>query len=153
MDPEADSVYSSCYVRMCVVCMLSPRHDIYFEAFHWPTRVTWSLQRPLIGHSTRGPNWVHTHNSKCVEALNLDPWCTLSWPLANAGHVITSQSFIGQCTRVQNYVHQHNNLCVNVLNVDTRCSIELPSWKKGICATICTRQEIQCLHYAGVCIC
>ena len=40
--------------------------------------VTWSLPRPLIGHSTGGQNWMHQHNIFCVGALHFDPWCTLN---------------------------------------------------------------------------
>ena len=40
--------------------------------------VTWSLPRPLIGHSTGGQNWMHQYNISCVGALHFDPWCTLN---------------------------------------------------------------------------
>ena len=59
----------------CDVCLFV----CYFEASYWSTLVIWWLSRFLIGQSTRVQNWVHPHNSLCVDQLNFDLWCTLNW--------------------------------------------------------------------------
>ena len=63
------SSWNFCILHGC----LSPHRVIKREPFHWPTLVTWSLHRPLIDQSTRGPNLVHPQNSLCVNAFNSDP--------------------------------------------------------------------------------
>ena len=67
--PIQSSSWNFCILHDC----LSPHRVIKREPFQWPTLVTWSLHRPLIDQSIRGPNLVHPQNSLCVNAFNSDP--------------------------------------------------------------------------------
>ena len=91
--------------------MLSPPHATYFEASHWPTSVTWSLSRPLIGQSNKVQTWWHPHDSLCVDELHYDPWPTpVTWLLLRPP--------IAQSTWGQNWVHSNNSLCVDAIDVE-----------------------------------
>ena len=58
-------------------------------------------------------NWVHPHNSVCVNPLNVDPWCTLNWP------PLACYS----ATRGKILVHPHNSPCVDALYFEPWCTL------------------------------
>ena len=141
------------------LCFFVPSPCKLIKVLHWPTLDTslhfTSLQRPLIGHSTRRQHWVHQHNNICVAALPFDPWCTLNL-LSSHDHfsglsLVTAPGVKIGCINTTIFVLENSILTLGALLPFTLAKtshIITSQASHCVGATIRNGPEILCLPYA-----